>query len=320
MAASGTVGRHKSITKTSAAPVSALQGVKVMRVLLAALAATAGARPPAPLKYRGGSVAPQKPPPPPKTLKPPNEDTTTPLERQLLEKVRVYARGLDAYVKPEKVVKKALAGAAALDYATVEQTLAENAAYAATEHPDYGRLAARLAVDRLHATTSSSFKETLLTLDDEPNPTTGEPCHILDAGFRAALENDKYFVAQVEGAISDERDFDGFDYFGYKTLEKSYLLRHRGGAHGNGIAERPQHLLMRVALGIHRGTCYSVHAREIDSRDADRRLGELRAVGTGPGDLRPDEPGPLHPRVADVVPRRPEAGPFVVVFFARIDG
>ena len=74
-----------------------------------------------------------------------------------------------------------------------------------------------------------------------------------DAGFRAALENDKYFVAQVEGAISDERDFDGFDYFGYKTLEKSYLLRHRGGVHGNGIAERPQHLLMRVALGIHRG-------------------------------------------------------------------
>ena len=234
-----------------------------MRVLLAALAATAGARPPAPLKYRGGSVAPQKPPPAPKTLRPPNEDTTTPLERQLLEKVRVYARGLDAYVKPEKVVKKALAGAAALDYATVEQTLAENAAYAATEHPDYGRLAARLAVDRLHATTSSSFKETLLTLDDEPNPTTGEPCHILDEGFRAALENDKYFVAQVEGAISDERDFDGFDYFGYKTLEKSYLLRHRGGAHGNGIAERPQHLLMRVALGIHRGTCFSVwRARE----------------------------------------------------------
>ena len=225
-----------------------------MRVLLAALAATAGARPPAPLKWRGGSVAPRPPPPAPKTLKPPNEDTTTPLERQLLEKVRVYARGLDAYVKPEKVVKKALAGAAALDYATVEQTLAENAAYAATEHPDYGRLAARLAVDRLHATTSSSFKETLLTLDDEPNPTTGEPCHILDEGFRAALENDKYFVAQVEGAISDERDFDGFDYFGYKTLEKSYLLRHRGGAHGNGIAERPQHLLMRVALGIHRGT------------------------------------------------------------------
>ena len=69
-----------------------------MRVLLAALAATAGARPPAPLKWRGGSVAPQKPPPPPKTLKPPNEDTTTPLERQLLEKVRVYARGLDEYV------------------------------------------------------------------------------------------------------------------------------------------------------------------------------------------------------------------------------
>ena len=60
-------------------------------------------------------------------------------------------------------------------------------------------------------------------------------------------------MAQVEGAISDERDFDGFDYFGYKTLEKSYLLRHRGGVHGNGIAERPQHLLMRVALGIHRG-------------------------------------------------------------------
>ena len=241
-----------------------------MRVLLAALAATAGARPPAPLKYRGGSVAPQKPPPPPKTLKPPNEDTTTPLERQLLEKVRVYARGLDAYVKPEKVVKKALAGAAALDYATVEQTLAENAAYAATEHPDYGRLAARLAVDRLHATTSSSFKETLLTLDDEPNPTTGEPCHILDAGFRAALENDKYFVAQVEGAISDERDFDGFDYFGYKTLEKSYLLRHRGGVHGNGIAERPQHLLMRVALGIHRGTCYGVRLARERCRESPR--------------------------------------------------
>ena len=94
-----------------------------MRVLLAALAATAGARPPAPQKWRGGSVAPQKPPPAPKTLRPPNEDTTTPLERQLLEKVRVYARGLDEYVKPEKVVKKALAGAAALARSDAQRAL-----------------------------------------------------------------------------------------------------------------------------------------------------------------------------------------------------
>ena len=51
-----------------------------------------------------------------------------------------------------------------------------------------------------------------------------------------------------------------------------------------------------------------------------RRLGELRAIGTGPGDLRLDEPGPLHPRVSYFISRRPEAGPFIVVFFARIDG
>lgn len=215
-----------------------------MRVLLVALA-TVGARPTR-LRLRGGADAIAKPRPPAAQL--------TPLEEQLLDKVRVYARGLDLdHVIPEKVVKKALAGAAALDYETVEATLAENAAYAATEHPDYGKLAARLAVDRLHASTTSSFKETLLGLNEEPNPTTHEPCHILDDGLRIALESDMNFVAQVEGALKQERDFEGFDYFGYKTLEKSYLLRHRGGVFGSGVAERPQHLLMRVALGIHRG-------------------------------------------------------------------
>ena len=123
----------------------------------------------------------------------------------------------------------------------------------ATEHPDYGKLAARLSVRRLHERTASSLAETYLALDGEVDEATGEPCRLLDDGFRAALEGDEAFVRRVEAAVRHERDLESLDYFGFKTLEKSYLLKHRGGASGSGVAERPQHLLMRVALGIHRG-------------------------------------------------------------------
>jgi len=79
---------------------------------------------------------------------------------------------------------------------------------------------------------------------------------VLDDGFRDALESDEVFCARVESALRHERDFESFDYFGFKTLEKSYLARHRDGS---GVAERPQHLLMRVALGIHRGWASPQH-------------------------------------------------------------
>ncbi|KAH8050776.1 hypothetical protein JL722_11111 [Aureococcus anophagefferens] len=87
-----------------------------------------------------------------------------------------------------------------------------------------------------------------------PSPRREAPeARLLDDGLRAALRDDAGFVATVEAALQHGRDFEGLDYFGFKTLERSYLLRHRGGDAGGGVAERPQHLFMRAALGIHRG-------------------------------------------------------------------
>jgi ribonucleoside-diphosphate reductase alpha subunit len=215
------------------------------------------------LRFRGGAdavlafdedvdavaaAAPEAPVPAPAAAAP------SPLAAKLLKRVASFAGGLDGrFVDPARVVAKALAGAASERYDAVDATLAETAAYMATEHPDYGALAARLALARLHEATSPSLREALLALDDEADVATGEPCRLLDDDFRAALRDDAGFVATVEAALQHGRDFEGLDYFGFKTLERSYLLRHRGGDAGGGVAERPQHLFMRAALGIHRG-------------------------------------------------------------------
>ncbi|GLI66679.1 hypothetical protein VaNZ11_010610 [Volvox africanus] len=125
----------------------------------------------------------------------------------------------------------------------LDELAAETAAALTSTHPDYAILAARIAVSNLHKKTKKSFSETMEALYHYKNPRTG-----VDA---ALIAKDVYeIITQNAGRLNSEirydRDFD-YDYFGFKTLERSYLLRMNGV-----VAERPQHMLMRVAVGIHK--------------------------------------------------------------------
>jgi ribonucleoside-diphosphate reductase alpha chain len=126
----------------------------------------------------------------------------------------------------------------------LDNLAAETAASFTTRHPDFATLAARIAVSNLHKNTEKSFSATAEKLYNYIDPKTGEPAPLLsEEVFRVITEN----ADRIDSAIIYDRDYH-FDYFGFKTLERSYLLKLN-----NKIAERPQHLFMRVALGIHLG-------------------------------------------------------------------
>ncbi|HAR22096.1 MAG TPA: ribonucleoside-diphosphate reductase subunit alpha, partial [Cryomorphaceae bacterium] len=125
----------------------------------------------------------------------------------------------------------------------LDNLAAETAASMTIKHPDYANLAARIAVSNLHKSTKKSFSETVQGLYEYINPETGKPAPLIaDDVFEIISKNSEFLDSQL---IYD-RDF-SYDYFGFKTLERSYLLR----MHGK-IVERPQHMLMRVSIGIHK--------------------------------------------------------------------
>lgn len=119
---------------------------------------------------------------------------------------------------------------------------AETAASFATQHPDYSVLAARISVSNLHKMTEPKFSKLCQAFNDYLHPRTGKPAPLVSP---ETYEISQKYADQLDAAIAHERDFE-FDFFGFKTLEKSYLLK----MHGK-IAERPQNMLMRVAVGIH---------------------------------------------------------------------
>ncbi len=118
---------------------------------------------------------------------------------------------------------------------------AETCAYMNIVHPDYSKLAARITVTNLHKKTSSDFFEVCKTLRNYVDKAGREAPLLNERLFKVASENQE----KISAAIKYERDYN-FDFFGFKTLERSYLLKVNGE-----IVERPQHLFMRVALGIH---------------------------------------------------------------------
>jgi ribonucleoside-diphosphate reductase alpha chain len=121
---------------------------------------------------------------------------------------------------------------------------AETAASLVTTHSDYAKLAGRLAVSNLHKTTPKKFSQAIKELYSFIEPKTGkETTLISDEVFQFVQQNRE----ALDGAIRQERDLD-FDYFGFKTLERSYLLKV-----GKRIVERPQYMYMRVAVGICNG-------------------------------------------------------------------
>ena len=152
--------------------------------------------------------------------------------------------GLDPlFVSPVEVAMKVVAGIYdGVTTAELDNLAAETAASLTTRHPDYATLAARLAISNLHKNTLKSFSATMRLLYQYIDPKTGENAALISRETYSVI---KQHAALLDSTIIYDRDF-GYDYFGFKTLEKSYLLKMNGK-----VAERPQHMLMRVAIGIH---------------------------------------------------------------------
>lgn len=146
-------------------------------------------------------------------------------------------------VEPVEVARKVIEGLYdGITTSELDNLAAETAASMATLHPDYALLASRIAVSNLHKNTTKSFSETAGKLHGYIDPRTGKPAPLLsDEVYMIIRAN----AQELDSAIIYDRDF-AFDYFGFRTLERSYLLRLDGR-----VAERPQHLFMRVAVGIH---------------------------------------------------------------------
>ncbi|KAJ7451685.1 ribonucleotide reductase alpha subunit [Mycena latifolia] len=152
--------------------------------------------------------------------------------------------GLDQnYVNPIEVTQKVVAGVYnGITTMELDNLAAETAAYLTTKHPDYAILAARIAISNLHKETKKSFSQVISDLYNYVNPKTRKPASLIaKETYEVVMAN----AATLDAAIIYNRDF-SYNYFGFKTLERSYLLRLEGR-----VVERPQHLIMRVAVGIH---------------------------------------------------------------------
>ncbi|KAJ7069508.1 ribonucleotide reductase alpha subunit [Mycena amicta] len=152
--------------------------------------------------------------------------------------------GLDQnYVDPVEVTQKVVAGVYnGITTMELDNLAAETAAYLTTKHPDYAILAARIAISNLHKETKKSFSQVISDLYTYVNPKTGRSASLIAKDtYDIVMAN----AATLDAAIIYNRDFN-YNFFGFKTLERSYLLRLNGR-----VVERPQHLIMRVAVGIH---------------------------------------------------------------------
>jgi len=142
-----------------------------------------------------------------------------------------------------EIVKKVIMGI--YDNVTtteLDNLAAETAAAYTTVHPDFAVLAARIAVSNLHKNTLKSFSKTARLLYEYTDPVSGAHAPLISEETYGII---RQHADAIDSSIIYDRDY-SFDYFGFKTLERSYLIRL-----GGKVAERPQHLFMRVALGIH---------------------------------------------------------------------
>ena len=162
---------------------------------------------------------------------------------KITARVRKLCYGLNELVDPVKVAMRVIEGLYdGVTTSELDNLAAEVAATLTTAHPDYARLAARISVSNLHKNTKKSFFAVMTDLYEYVNPRTGKKAPLLsDEVFKVIKEN----ADELDSTIIYNRDF-GYDYFGFKTLERSYLLKLNGN-----IVERPQHMLMRVSIGIH---------------------------------------------------------------------
>jgi ribonucleoside-diphosphate reductase alpha chain len=147
------------------------------------------------------------------------------------------------YINPITVSKKVIDGLYdGVTTVELDKLASETAASMTTKHPDYATLAARVAISNLHKETSKSFSNTMKRLYTYKDPKTEENAPMLSTEIYGIIKKN---AALLDSSIIYDRDFN-YDYFGFKTLERSYLMKCLGK-----IVERPQHMLMRVSVGIH---------------------------------------------------------------------
>lgn len=162
---------------------------------------------------------------------------------KVLQRIRRTARGLSIHCDglAQQVLSQIYDGVKTTE---LDELTAQLAASLSTTHPDWATLAARIIISNHHKKTSSKFSEVMLALSKQKNPKTGEVVSYIHEDILTLCKNPETAEA-IDSRIVYSRDYD-FDYFGFKTLERSYLLKDVNLQ----ILERPQHLWMRVALAL----------------------------------------------------------------------
>ena len=163
---------------------------------------------------------------------------------KITARIKKLCYGLNPLVAPEKVAMKVIEGLFdGVTTSELDNLAAEVAATNTITHPDYALLASRIAVSNLHKNTKKSFSDTITDLYEYIDPKTNEKAPLIsDEVYKIVKKNSDV----LDSTIIYDRDF-RYDFFGFKTLERSYLLKLKGQ-----VAERPQQMIMRVAVGIHK--------------------------------------------------------------------
>jgi ribonucleotide reductase alpha subunit len=163
---------------------------------------------------------------------------------KITARIKKLCYGLDSdYIDYIEISRKVIQGLYdGVTTSELDNLAAETAASLSTVHPDYALLAARISISNLHKSTNKSFSKTMEALYKYIDPKTGDKAGLIsDETIKIIMKHKSEF----DSAIIYDRDYN-FDYFGFKTLERSYLLRMDGK-----VVERPQHMIMRAAVGIH---------------------------------------------------------------------
>ena len=162
---------------------------------------------------------------------------------KITARIKKLCYGLNELVQPTKVAMRVIEGLYdGVSTSELDNLAAEVAATMTVSHPDYAHLAARISVSNLHKNTKKNFSDVMTDLYEYVNPRTNQKAPLISDEVYQVIQENKEIL---DSRIIYSRDFN-YDYFGFKTLERSYLLKTDGE-----IAERPQHMLMRVSIGIH---------------------------------------------------------------------
>lgn len=159
---------------------------------------------------------------------------------KVLKRIKVLSDGLQVnfFEVAQKVCTRIFDGVKTTE---LDELAAQMCSSMILDHPDYGTLASRIIISNHHKNSSPSFSETIQTLYDNKD-SSGTPNPLVSDELYEVVQRNK---EKLNSYLDYSRDYN-FDYFGFKTLEKAYLMRVNGR-----VIERPQHMFMRVSLGIH---------------------------------------------------------------------